>query len=144
MLALLVLNFPRWTYAPFTPHQVASQALQLIAAVLVVHAVRMLRKAGRPNNERHETELYSFEKTSTLVTSGAYRYIRHPMYASLLFLTWGIFLKDISLLSVVLTVGASIAIFVTALRDEAECRKHFGAAYVEYMKTNKRFIPFLF
>jgi len=144
MLALFLLNFPQWTHNPLTLRQLASQSLQLISAVLVVHAARLLRNVGQPNAERRATELYAFEKTSTLVTTGAYRYIRHPMYASLLLLTWGIFLKDISLPSVVLTAGASIAIFVTALRDEAECKQHFGVVYIKYMKTNKRFIPFLF
>ena len=33
---------------------------------------------------------------------------------------------------------------VLALRDEAECRQQFGAAYAEYMKTSKRFVPFVF
>jgi protein-S-isoprenylcysteine O-methyltransferase Ste14 len=35
-------------------------------------------------------------------------------------------------------------LLLTALRDEAECRKHFGATYTDYMKTSKRFLPFLF
>jgi protein-S-isoprenylcysteine O-methyltransferase Ste14 len=33
---------------------------------------------------------------------------------------------------------------LTALRDEAECRAHFGAAYDAYMRTSKRFVPFVF
>jgi protein-S-isoprenylcysteine O-methyltransferase Ste14 len=35
----------------------------------------------------------AIEKTTILVTTGAYRYIRHPLYSSLLFLAWGIFFK---------------------------------------------------
>ena len=76
--------------------------------------------------------------------TGAYRYIRHPMYAALLFLAWGAFLKHSSVASVALVSGASTMLWLTALRDEAECRMYFGAAYAEYMKTSKRFVPFAF
>lgn len=144
ILALVLINFPMWALNPFAPHQIASWSLLLVSLVLAIHAVRLLRRIGRPSDDRREAELLSFERTSTLVTTGVYRYIRHPMYAALLFLAWGAFLKDVSLPSVSLVSGASIALFLTALRDEAECRQYFGAAYTEYMKTNKRFVPFVF
>ena len=144
MLALVLLNFPMWTIHPFAPRQIISWSLLLISLVLAVHAVRLLRDVGRPDEERQQAELLSFERTSTLVTTGAYRYIRHPMYAALIFLAWGAFLKDISLSSVALVGVTSIALLLTALRDEAECRRYFGAPYVEYMRTSKRFVPFVF
>lgn len=144
MLALVLVNFPMWSLNPFAPHQIASWLLLMISLALAIHAVTLLREIGRPSNERRDAELLSFEKTSTLVTTGVYRYIRHPMYASLLYLAWGAFLKDISLPSIALVSGASIALYLTARRDEAECIQYFGAAYAEYMKTNKRFVPFLF
>ncbi len=144
ILALVLLNFPVWTLHPFAPHQIVSWLLLLTSIVLAIHAVRLLRGIGRPTAERSDAELLSFERTSTLVTTGAYRYIRHPMYAALLFLAWGAFLKDVSWPGTVLVAGASIALFFTALRDEAECSQHFGAAYADYMKTCKRFVPFVF
>jgi len=144
MLALVLLNFPMWTHDPFAPRQLASWSLLLGSAVLAVHAVRLLRGIGRPSDARSDSELLSFERTSALVTSGAYRYIRHPMYAALLYLAWGVFLKDVSLPSVALVGGASVALLLTALRDEAECSQYFGAPYAEYMKTSKRFVPFVF
>lgn len=144
MLALALLNFPMWTHHPFAPQQIVSWSLLLISLLLALHAVRLLRTVGHPSQTRRDPELLSFERTSTLVTTGAYRYIRHPMYASLLFLAWGIFLKEVSFPSIVLVGGASIALFFTALRDEAECQQQFGADYAEYLKTRKRFVPFLF
>lgn len=144
MLALVLLNFPMWTIDPFAPHQIASWSLLLISAVLAIHAVGLLRSIGQPSEARRDSELLDFERTSTLVTTGAYRYIRHPMYAALLFLAWGAFLKDVSWISIALVSGASVALFLTALRDEAECSHYFGAAYADYMKTSKRFVPFVF
>ena len=143
ILALVLVNFPMWEVDPFAPYQVASWSLLLISPVLAIHSVRLLRSRGNPSTQRTDAELLSFERTSLLVTTGAYRYIRHPMYAALLFLAWGAFLKDTSVASVALVTGASTMLLLTALRDEAECRTYFGVAYAEYMKTSKRFIPFL-
>lgn len=144
ILALVLINYPMWERDPLAPHQLVSWALLAGSAILALHAVRLLRRLGRPSTQRQEAELYVFERTSTLVTSGAFRYIRHPMYAALLSLAWGAFLKDVSLASSALVAGASVALLLTALRDEAECLDHFGAAYAAYMKTSKRFVPFVF
>jgi protein-S-isoprenylcysteine O-methyltransferase Ste14 len=144
MLALVLVNFPMWSLDPFAPRQIASWLLLMTSLALAIHAVALLRDAAPHCEARRDAELLSFKKPSTLVTTGVYRYIRHPMYASLLYLAWGAFLKDISLPSIALVSGASIALYLTALRDEAECSHYFGAAYAEYTKTSKRFVPFLF
>jgi protein-S-isoprenylcysteine O-methyltransferase Ste14 len=143
MLGLVLVNLPTWGIDPYGPLQLVSWALQLVSLALVAHAIHLLVRFGRPSETRGEAELFLFERTSTLVTKGIYRYIRHPMYAALLFFAWGIFLKGISLPSIALVCGASAALFVAALRDEAECLSHFGEAYAYYMKSNKRFIPFV-
>ena len=83
MLALVLINFPMWTVDPFSPRQIASWLLLVLSVVLVIEAVKLLRKIGQPGNERPDAELFGFEKTSALVTSGVFRYIRHPMYAAL-------------------------------------------------------------
>lgn len=75
---------------------------------------------------------------------GAYKYIRHPLYSSLLFLAWGAFLKHLSWLGLILVVAASIFLFLTARSDESECLLHFGDAYRTYMRGTKRFVPFVF
>ncbi|MGY4829994.1 methyltransferase family protein [Sphaerotilaceae bacterium SBD11-9] len=144
MLALVLINFPRWTADPFSPRQIASWLLLLLSVVLVVEALKLLKQIGRPGEARPDAELFAFEKTSALVTSGIFRFIRHPMYAALLYLTWGAYLKDITLASTLLAGGASIALLITALRDEAECLQHFGNEYARYMRTSKRFVPFVF
>ncbi|MEO8154603.1 MAG: methyltransferase [Rhizobacter sp.] len=144
MLALVLLNFPVWTVDPFSPRQIASWVLLASSLALALHAVKMLRAIGRPGTERSDAELFPFEKTSMLVTTGAFRYIRHPMYAALLFLNWGACLKELSWPSTGLAAVATVALVITALRDEAECLQHFGASYTEYMRVTKRFVPFVF
>ena len=145
ILALAVLNFPYWEIDPLSPHQLFSWLFLLTSIFLVVHGVRLLQRIGKPDENRPDNELLGFEKTTQLVTVGAYKYIRHPLYSSLLFLAWGVFLKQPnSLPGLLLVLTASLFLLLTAKRDESECLKHFGGAYQTYMVGTKRFIPFLF
>ena len=97
----------------------------------------------QPGDQREERPLVAFEKTTALVTVGAYRYIRHPLYSSLLFLAWGIFFKDPSWAGGLLAMAASLFLVVTARAEEAEDRRYFGETYQKYMQETKMFIPFL-
>jgi protein-S-isoprenylcysteine O-methyltransferase Ste14 len=88
--------------------------------------------------------MLDFEKTTSLVTTGAYRYIRHPLYSSLLFLTWGVFFKNPSWLGGLLGVMATSFLVATARIEEAEDIRFFGPAYRAYMNGTKMFVPFVF
>jgi protein-S-isoprenylcysteine O-methyltransferase Ste14 len=78
-----------------------------------------------------------------LIDKGIFKYIRHPLYSSLLFLTWGIFLKNTTDLLLFITVLSSAFLYLTAIFEEKECIKFFGEKYSEYMKRSKMFIPFI-
>ena len=144
MAALLLVNIDMWLVHPFSFLHIISWILLLFSLLLVGCGVSMIRTAGKPNAERQDETLLAFEKTSLLVTSGIYKYIRHPLYSSLLMLAWGIFLKDISWLSTCLVVLSSLCLELTANADEAECIRTFGSSYREYRGHTKKFIPFLY
>jgi protein-S-isoprenylcysteine O-methyltransferase Ste14 len=103
-----------------------------------------LHGRGKPDSARDDPSLIGLEKTTQLVTGGLYRYIRHPLYASLLFGTWGVFFKGPSWWSAGLAAVASAFVFMTAKREEAENVQFFGAEYKEYKQRSKMFVPFLF
>lgn len=144
ILALILLNLPHWGENPLSINQIVSWFFLLISIYLVVQGVHLLKAVGKPDQSRPNVELLAFEKTSRLVTVGLYKYIRHPLYASLTFLAWGAFLKLPSLPSLVLVLTATVFLFLTAKKDEAECLQYFGDAYKEYMQRTKMFVPFLF
>lgn len=144
ILALVLLNAGTWFRDPFSWHQIISWSLLVISLFLVMHGVYLLNKVGRPDAQRDETPLVAFEKTTMLVAEGAYHYIRHPLYSSLLFLAWGVFFKAPSWAGGVLAVAASLCLVATAKVEEAEDIRFFGTAYREYMKQTRMFIPFLF
>jgi len=144
ILALVLLNVDAWFRDPFSWHQILSWFLLLVSLFLVLHGVHLLRRIGRPDKQRDDATLVGFERTSTLVTVGAYRYIRHPLYSSLLFLAWGVFFKAPSWIGALLASAATLFLVVTARMEEAENARFFGPAYEAYMKRSKMFVPYLF
>ncbi len=135
ILALILLNVEHWFRDPFSAFQIVSWLLLFGSLFLAVHGFYLLRLIGRPEG--------NFENTTTLVRLGAYRYIRHPLYSSLLWLGWGVFFKDPSLVGGVLVLATSAFLIATARAEEVENLYRFGADYAAYMKTTRMFIPFL-
>lgn len=144
LLILLLLNADSWFQQPFSIRQIISWSLLVGSLLLAIHGFTLLRQIGRPEKSINDATRLGIEKTTRLVTSGAYRYIRHPLYASLLFFSWGAFLKQPSLLGALLGVVISVALYATARVEERENLHNFGAEYLEYMKQTKMFIPLIF
>ncbi|MGA2169610.1 MAG: isoprenylcysteine carboxylmethyltransferase family protein [Terracidiphilus sp.] len=145
LLALILINAPMWFRNPLSVRQLVSWLLGAVSIGLAIEGFRLLRVIGRPRPIAAPTANLPFENTTTLVTIGAYRWIRHPLYASLLALAWGAYLKSpLGAGSVALTLGASGFLLATAMAEERENLKRFGAAYADYMENTRRFIPFLF
>ncbi|MHB0924829.1 MAG: methyltransferase family protein [Bellilinea sp.] len=104
----------------------------------------MFREKGKINQERNEPALVGIERTTELVTTGVYKYIRHPFYSSLLFLGWGILLKDVNWISIFLAVIATALLVVMARKEESENLRYFDEKYQVYMQKTKMFIPYIF
>jgi len=143
ILALVVLNAPHWFDNAFGVQQILSWLLLFVSIVLVVWGVVLLRHSGRPRPTAEGSPVFEWENTESLVTTGIYRYIRHPMYSSLLFFAWGALLKSVSTMTFVLAVIATLAIAATAKAEEAENVAQFGQDYQNYMRRTRRFVPFL-
>ena len=148
LLALLLLNFVSvrlWFAEPLSVHQIVSWILLCGSVVLVVPGGLQLLRQGKPSAERPlDPSLFSFERTTRLVTTGVYRYIRHPLYGSLLVLTWGVFFKRPGVPAVALALAASGLLVATAKAEEGENLRYFGDEYRAYLRTTRMFIPHLF
>lgn len=144
ILALIVLNAPKWFAHPFAARQLVSWLLLLASLITVIPGVLMLRRLGRPQPVAPDAPEFTFENTSNLVTTGVYHYIRHPLYASLLYLAWGALLKAVSPVTLALAMVATVALVATARVEEAENLHRFGDAYRDYVARTHLFVPFLF
>jgi protein-S-isoprenylcysteine O-methyltransferase Ste14 len=144
ILGLIALNAAAWFRDPFSPRQLISWALLLASLLLAVHGFTLLRRSGKPDRRIEDPTRLGVEKTTRLVRSGAYRVIRHPLYASLLALAWGVFLKAPSWLGLGLAALATVAVYLTARVEEQENLRNFGPEYAEYMRETRMFVPFVF
>jgi protein-S-isoprenylcysteine O-methyltransferase Ste14 len=136
ILGIFLMNARGWFVHPFAWYQIISWILLFASLIPIFSGVYLLRHAGKPTD--------ALEATTQLVQSGIYRFIRHPLYASLLLLAWGIFFKSPFLLEGCLTSVATAFLYATARADEAECLVKFGEEYAGYMKKTKMFIPFIY
>ena len=71
------------------------------------------------------------------------KYIRHPQYAGLLLLSFGM-IVEWATLPMLIMFPIMIAMYVRlAKREEKDMILEFGDAYKAYMQTTKMFIPFI-
>jgi len=143
LTALFLINVDYWLEDPFGTFQLVSWSLLIISIYPVAAGYYLLLKIGKPSNAVVSKTDFTFEKTTNLITSGIFGYIRHPMYASLLFLGWGIYFKHPDWLALFFEILITIFLYLTAIVEERENMKKFGDEYSAYMKRSKMFIPYL-
>ena len=109
-------------------------AIQILAAMLMIWAritfgLRSFHAAANPTE-------------GGLVTTGPFKFIRHPIYASVIYFILASVISHLSLLNIFLTVvcylGAAIRIY---LEERLILTKYLE--YSEYAKRTKRIIPFI-
>ena len=69
ILLLAILNANTWFIHPFSWHQILSWLFLIFSVVLALYGFKWLVSAGKPQGK--------FENTSRVITTGAYRFIRH-------------------------------------------------------------------
>jgi len=77
-----------------------------------------------------------------IVTYGAYRWIRHPFYASFLLALFGALVFCPQWGTLATFIQGFVILNVTAAREEKRlCASQFGAEYADYMRRTGRFLP---
>ncbi|MDD3721252.1 MAG: isoprenylcysteine carboxylmethyltransferase family protein [Lutibacter sp.] len=87
----------------------------------------------------------TIKQNHKLKKDGFYKYLRHPSYAASLlsFIGFGISLNNwISL--ALLTILILIAFVIRIKIEESALIDHFGAEYLDYKKSTKGIIPFIY
>ena len=78
-----------------------------------------------------------------LVTTGPYRFLRHPIYASILYFLWAAVLSHISITNIFLGVIGSCGAAVRIYAEEKFLRVQYPE-YSGYSAKTKRIVPYLF
>ena len=83
-------------------------------------------------------------KNHTLVTSGPYRWVRHPLYTTGFLSYIGFVLLSENAFIAVLAVIGMVFLRIRLPKEEARLIERFGEAYRAYMRRTGTFLPKLF
>ena len=85
--------------------------------------------------------LYAAQRDRQTATTGPYARVRHPQYGGFILILFGFLLQWPTLLTLLMFPALVTMYYRLALREEAESREAFGAAWIEYANRTPRFFP---
>ena len=86
----------------------------------------------------------TYKEDQTLVTTGPYKYVRHPIYTSMILMFIGTILYYGSLFVSIFFIILAITFILRTREEEEIMLKLFGEKYAEYMKRTKRLLPLIY
>lgn len=120
---------------PNPPVQAIGIALWVLGLGVAIWARLYIgRNWGMPMTERVDPEL---------VTTGPYRYVRHPIYSGVILALVGTALA-VGLYWLIAAVGVSVYFIYSATVEEHNLVREFPATYPAYRNSTKMLIPFIF
>ena len=120
------------------PFFAANHLLLVVETAGIALGVWSLAVMGRKNLNISPTVRDGAE----LITRGPYRFIRHPMYASVLLTIWALIIDRSTLLSLIVGLILMADLMIKMLYEEGILKRHFRD-YPAYMERTKRIIPFI-
>jgi protein-S-isoprenylcysteine O-methyltransferase Ste14 len=114
------------------------------AGLLTMVAGTLLRRYCFRTLGNSFTFQVTVSEKSAIVKHGIYRWVRHPSYTGGMMYNIGIGLALTNWISVLLLAVAMASVYVYRVRveEQALCKTH--GDYAEYMRSTKRFIPYVF
>jgi protein-S-isoprenylcysteine O-methyltransferase Ste14 len=141
---MLMLLAPRWLPASLTHRFVPAGPGPAFFGTALVLAGLVFSVWARWHLGRNWSGIVTVKQGHTLIRSGPYRFVRHPIYTGLL----------LALAGTALAIGAAYGFIATALifigfvvkleAEEARMRETFPAEYADYCRRTARLIPGVF
>lgn len=108
--------------------------IQVVAALLMLWA--------RLTFGRRSFHASAIPTEGGLMTRGPYKFLRHPIYAAVLYFVWTGITSHFSVLSCVLGVFTTVGLTIRMLAEERMVAEKYPE-YAEYAARTKRVIPFV-
>ncbi len=111
--------------------------LMLLGSLLRCHCIKMLGV--------YFTYYLNYAPQQPVIQSGAYKSLRHPSYTAGILMYLGLGLALANWLSIVIIfIGTAYAYLKRIKREEELLIRHQGQAYLDYMMSTKRLVPWLY
>ena len=117
----------------------ANRLLLVVEAVGIALGIWSLVVMGKKNLNIAPT----VRDGAQLIIKGPYRFIRHPMYASVLLTIWAVIIDQFALLRLIVGLILTADLVIKMLYEEGILKRHFSE-YPAYMARTKRIIPLIF
>jgi len=78
-----------------------------------------------------------------LVTTGPFRFLRHPLYASMIWWVWAAAASHRSAFAIGLGALITVCFWVRMLAEERQLLRVFPDEYSAYLRATRRVIPFI-
>ena len=106
---IISLHFFQWEFLPQTQIIQDSPFSYFLGILIIIIALIILLVAIK-NLGRNLSPFPRPLKNSNLVTTGIYRFTRHPMYYSLIFISFGVFMIKLSIYYLFLSISLGLII----------------------------------
>ena len=80
---------------------------------------------------------------ATLIQSGPYKKVRHPMYSALIVIFLALIVDEFSIVRLLVYLALTVTLVAKQFYEEGLLKKEFGQ-YKYYQENTWRFIPFVF
>ncbi len=119
----------------FETFKIIGISITLIGALIALIALLQLNTKLSP--------FPSPKSNATLITNGIYKFIRHPIYAGIIFITFGYGLYIVSLYKIIISMLLYILFHFKSSYEERRLKITF-ITYETYKKSSGRFFPNFF
>jgi protein-S-isoprenylcysteine O-methyltransferase Ste14 len=138
---LLLQRLPVYPLSiPLLGHSVAIDILSSVCAIGGLSIALAARRTLAGNWSGSVT----FKRDHTLITTGIYRYMRHPIYTGILLMFVGTALLVGTLGAVLGFLILLVTFWLKLKQEEALMEQHFPKDYPEYKRRVKALIPYVF
>ena len=135
-LVLYLYSPPWWTWTSIP----LAEWVQWFGIFVALAPIFFLIQVHR-HLDRQWSIALEIQEEHKLITTGPYRFVRHPMYLGIFIYTMGLMMISLDAL-VTLFFGFSILVnYMRIPREEQMLIEKFGDEYLEYMKRSGRLLP---
>ena len=121
---IISLHFFQWEFIPQKQIIQVGPFSYLLGFLIIIIAFIILSVAIKDLG-RNLSPFPRPIKNSNLVTTGIYRFTRHPMYYSLIFISFGVFITKLSIYYLFLSISLSLIIKFKIALEEQYLRNKF-------------------
>jgi protein-S-isoprenylcysteine O-methyltransferase Ste14 len=98
---------------------------------------------ARRSFQSGEFRVTATPSSSSIIRSGPYRFIRHPVYAAALLFIWAAIVSHFSVFTLVIGIVVAVVVITRVVVEERLLRARYPE-YADYARSTKALVPYVF